>query len=213
MNHLLQFIRYFDSSQVNVSWFWAQEVFHKCFSLEKFFSFRVNNKNDGSHLVQGLTIMVDWGRTDQSKANIFSCMILTGCGLVLSCSSYWQVQDIFLEDFYAQIAAFECKSVLSVWLHNFSSMKPHLWHRLWRFLVNHCLIHWTLSQKTPYFVTCNIEKQVISLLWKKTCHYGYTTFLILLTKSMRKPNIQLAHFSYLFQLTLDCGLGCVEFKY
>ena len=31
--------------------------------------------------------------------------------------------------------------------------------------------------------------------------------IIHLTKSMRKPNAQLAYFSYLFQVTANCGLG------
>ena len=53
----------------------------------------------------------------------------------------------------------------------------------------------------------------IFLLWKKTSCYGYTIFLILLTKSMKKPNVQLVQFSYLFQVAADCGSGCVEVKY
>ena len=36
--------------------------------------------------------------------------------------------------------------------------------------------------KMPILITCNniFEKQVISLAWKKTCHYGYAIFFICL---------------------------------
>ena len=57
-----------------------------------------------------------------------------------------------------------------------------------------------IKHKTPiFFVTCNdfLEKQVISLLWKKT-YYGYAIFIILLTKSMRNTNTQLTHCFYCF---------------
>ena len=41
------------------------------------------------------------------------------------------------------------------------------------------------KNKDPFFITCiNIlEEQIISLIWKKTCHYGHIIFLILLTES------------------------------
>ena len=98
---------------------------------------------------------------------------------------------------------------------HFSSLKLNLWGRLQRFiLVNPLPFMLKVSKKKKkkkknfFFITCNdiLEKQVISLSWKKTHHNPYTIFLILLTKSMRKPNVQLAHFSYLFQVVADCEL-------
>ena len=53
--------------------------------------------------------------------------------------------------------------------------------------------------KDPLFITCSdiLEKWLISLCGK-TCRYVYAIKFILLIKSRRKPNAQLAHFSYLF---------------
>ena len=64
--------------------------------------------------------------------------------------------------------------------------------------------------KDPLFVTFYdiLDKGVISLPWKKTCCYRYAIFLILLTKSLRNPNSQLAHFNYLFKMAAYCELGC-----
>ena len=70
----------------------------------------------------------------------------------------------------------------------------------------------TIIIKDPFLVTCSdiFEKRVISLLWKKTCRYGYAIFLIDFAKSTKKSNEHLAHFSYLFQVMADSGLGCIE---
>ena len=48
------------------------------------------------------------------------------------------------------------------------------------------------------FVTCNnsLEKRVTSILWEKISYNGYAIVLILLTKSMRTSNTQLAHFNF-----------------
>ena len=53
--------------------------------------------------------------------------------------------------------------------------------------------------KDPFFVSCNdiLEKRVISLPWKKNCRNGYAILLVL-TRRMRKPNVQLAHFYPIF---------------
>ena len=57
-NHLLPFIRKLvDSSQVKFSWF----------QVERF----VENEKDVNHIVQGLVNMVDGGRRDYPKPNIF----------------------------------------------------------------------------------------------------------------------------------------------
>ena len=89
---------------------------------------------------------------------------------------------------------------------NFSTLKLCLCDRLQRFiLVN--LLPLNIVIKDSSFTICKdiLVKQVISLPWK-ICQYGYVIYLILLIKSMRNPNIQLAHLSYLFQVVTDCGL-------
>ena len=49
------------------------------------------------------------------------------------------------------------------------------------------------------------KKRVIFLLLKKTFIFGCATFDIFLTKSMKKQNSQFTHFSYIFQVVVDCG--------
>ena len=69
--------------------------------------------------------------------------------------------------------------------------------------------------KINIFVICIdiLGKRVIFLLWKKTCCYVYMISLILLIKkSMMNSKALLTHFSNLFQVTADCGLGCDKFK-
>ena len=72
-------------------------------------------------------------------------------------------------------------------------------------LVNPLTFALNIDIKDPFFVICNdnFEKLVISLLWKKTCCYGYAIFFILLTKSMKKPNTQLVLFAYFFFMLLQ----------
>ena len=82
--------------------------------------------------------------------------------------------------------------------HIFSSMKFCLWDGQQRFiLVNPQPFAFNMIIEDPFFITSNdiLEIQVISLPWKKTCHYGYAIFLLLI-KSMRNP---LAHFTYFFK--------------
>ena len=80
--------------------------------------------------------------------------------------------------------------------YNFSSMKFRLWQRLQRvILVN------PLPFASEHFHKRHIdilEKQLITLPWKKTFCYRYAIFLILLIKSLRRPNTQLTHFTYVF---------------
>ena len=98
--------------------------------------------------------------------------------------------------------------------YNFPSIKLRfLGKKLWFILAS--LLHLALSifMKAPLAVTSNyiyVNKLVISLPWKKTCHYRYTIFFVFFRKSMRKPDAQHAHFSYLFQET-DRELHCVNF--
>ena len=187
-------------------------------------------------LVQGLLNMVD--RVEQTNLNSVFFPVWFLLNMTLHCQkgghfSYWRVQGVFMEDFYAHFAAVEIMSALSVWLwfknsksiipmilpytqHNFSSMKLCLWSRLWKFiLVNPLPFALNIVRKDPSFITCNdiLEKWVISLPWKKTCCYGYVIFLILLTKCMRKLNAQLSHFFYPFQVIVDCRLRCVVVKF
>ena len=41
----------------------------------------------------------------------------------------------------------------------------------------------------------------------------YVIFFIRLTKSIKKPNAQFTHFSYLFHVAADCGFGCDEVRW
>ena len=83
-------------------------------------------------------------------------------------------------------------------------MKIHP-HQSIAFHIEHC------HKKTHFLspVMIFLKKWITSLLWKKICWYKYAIFLILLTKSIS----ELANFLYLFPVTADCGLGCVEVKY
>ena len=81
-------------------------------------------------------------------------------------------------------------------------MKLYLWGKHWRsILINPLSFALNIVIKDPFFISCNyiLEKQVISLIWKKTCCYGYMIFLILLTKCMGKLNAQVTYFSCFFQ--------------
>ena len=143
----------------------------------------------------------------------------------LTARPMWGVWGDFLEDFHANVEAVDKKKACSECLiavlkvkmnntavipfytrHRFSSMKLHLWDRLWKFLS--FALNFVI--KDPFFTTFNDirEKWIISLHWKKTYRYGYALFLILLTQSMQNPNAQFVHFSNLFQVAADCGLEC-----
>ena len=93
LNPLLPFINYLvDLSRIKFSWFQAQQVFHKLVNLiflrKSFVIHFVENEKDGNYLVQDLVMNNGgWGRTDQSKSNIFFCVILAKCGLALSSRS------------------------------------------------------------------------------------------------------------------------------
>ena len=76
--------------------------------------------------------------------------------------------------------------------HNFSSIKLRFWSILRKLIfVNALPFVLNVMIKYSLFVPCNniIEKRVFSLTWKNTCHYKYATFFILLTKSMRTPDL------------------------
>ena len=137
--------------------------------------------------------------------------------------SYWRMWGVFSEDFRAHIKGISLHRVSDCCLksqtnatmiqpytqHNFASIKLCPWSKHQRFVFDSSLLFGlNIVIKDPFFITFNniFENQVISLLWKKTCRYGYTIFLILLTKSMRDLNAHLACFSYLFQVAIDCGL-------
>ena len=116
---------------------------------------------------------------------------------------------------YTSYNSWEYKSALRVWLqfknskwiipcmippytqYSFSSMKFYFWDKLqWFILVNQLRFAKNIVIKDPFFDTYNdiLETLVIFLPLKMTRSYGYMIFLILLTRSMRKPNVQLAHF-------------------
>ena len=84
-------------------------------------------------------------------------------------------------------------------LNNFSSVKLHLWGSLVYlvFCVEHC-------HKRPFFGHLNwYSWGVIFLPWKKALRNEYVIFLFLLTQNMWNPNVQIAHFFYLFQVATD----------
>ena len=91
----------------------------------------------------------------------------------------------------------------------FLSWSSALWGRLWRFiLVNPLAFALNFVKKALFFfITCNdvLEKEILSLPWKKTCCYGYMIIFILFTKSMRNQNALFTQFSYLFQMVADSG--------
>ena len=88
-------------------------------------------------------------------------------------------------------------------------MKLHLWGILQEFIfVIPTIYSFKYCHKRPICKDI-LKKWVIYLPWK-TYWYGYAIFLIFLTKSMRNPNTQLVHFSYLFEVASDCRLGCVR---
>ena len=110
----------------------------------------------------------------------------------------------FLRRFlFTYCSCWEYKYAMSVWLlfknskmnntavippytnHNICSMMIKLWGKLWRFILVYPLpFALNIIIKDPFFVTCNhiFEEHVISLLWKKTCCYGYAIFLVLLSR-------------------------------
>ena len=99
--------------------------------------------------------------------------------------------------------------------HKFSSMMLSFMGRQRRFILVNPPPFALIIVKIPNFSSPVIIffKNASVLSRKKICCNGYTIFLILLTKSTRNPNAQLAHFSYLFQVVTDCGLGCFEVKW
>ena len=67
--------------------------------------------------------------------------------------------------------------------HKFSSMKLHLWGKpRISIVVNALPFALNIVIKDLFFITCNdvLEKQVISLLWKKTCPYEQESFFFFL---------------------------------
>ena len=116
--------------------------------------------------------------------------------------SYWWKWEIFL-DFHAYVAAVKSINLhwVSLWFKNPKWIIPQWSHHThsitflqWSSTFGVCCGESSLSIhclviKDPFFINCNdvLEKQVISLHWKKTCCYGYAIF-ILLTKSMKNPN-------------------------
>ena len=149
-------------------------------------------------------------------------MILAECCVVLSRSTTFFLltrAGYFLRRFSCiHCSYWKYKPVLSVWL-QFKNSKwiiPRWFYDTYSiiflcrsaswvdcrdsYLSIHCLLHWIVI-KDPFFITCNdiLEKQVISLPWKKMYCYGYVIFVILLFESMRKLNAQLAQFFYLFK--------------
>ena len=169
-----------------------------------------------------------WARMDQPKSNIFSCMILAECSLVLSWSN---TRFLLLMSARHFLRRFSCTSLHWVWL-QFKNSEwiilrwSHLTQRITFLPLSSaikvdcrdsslsisCFLNIVI--KDPFFITWNgiSKKQVISPLWKKICYYGFAIFLIFLTKSMKNQNDQLANFSYLFQVEMNCGLGCVKVK-
>ena len=141
---------------------------------------------------------------------------------------YWWRQGVFLKDFPMNVVVVKslywvsgCSLklkfnnitvILPYKQYKFSSLKLCLWGKQCRFiLVNPLHFASNIVTKDPLFVTCIdiLKKRVISRSWKKTCRYRYVIFFILLTKSMRNQNAQLAHLSYLF--FLYCGRLWIEY--
>ena len=76
------------------------------------------------------------------------------------------------------------------------------------------LFNTALNILVPIFTTCNdiLEKQALSLPWKKTCHNVFIIFLIFLTKSIRRQIPSLLTFPIFFQVVTHCRLRSIEFK-
>ena len=77
-------------------------------------------------------------------------------------------------------------------LHNFFSMRLYFCDWLQRFFfVNPLPFVLNIVINDPFFVNCNdiLEKQLISLIWNKTCHCEYVIDLISLINSKRNSNI------------------------
>ena len=145
-------------------------------------------------------------------------MVLAECSFALSRGSITFLllmsTRFFLRRFLCtHCSCWEYKSALSVWLlfknlkwiilrwsHHTHSITFLLWSSTFGVAVeiHHC-------QSTAFCIEHCHKRPMIFLrnrlffyLEKKTFCYGYVIFLILFTKSMRKPNAQLAHFYYLF---------------
>ena len=160
-------------------WFWAEEVFNKRFLLnflKKNFviqSHFLRNEKDGNS--QDQMIMMDGVRRDQPKSNIVSCVILAECRLVISGRS-----TRFFVLFFDECWVGSEYSSSSIFL---------------PFTLN-------IVRKAALFVTVRqdiLEKRIISLPWKKTCHYGYVIFVNILTERMRKPNSLILAFLIFFK--------------
>ena len=135
----------------------------------------------------------------------------------------------------------EYKSALSVWLqfnnskwipvlplgkqHNFSSMKLYLSGGQQRFIcVNPLFFFFCLFVFVEFFCLHKhcYKRHFHNLLWYswEISHFFALKEDLMLwncdlpysSKSMRNPNTQLAHFSYVFHVAADCGLEGVEAK-
>ena len=139
-------------------------------------------------------------RTDQPKSNIF--FRHDSCWMWLCVIMKKHEECRFFKRFSGtQCSCREYKFTLSVWLqfknsklivpvippytqHNFSIMKLYIWGKLQRFIpANPKPVALKIVIRHIFDIHNDIlEKQLISLLWKKTYHYGYAIFLIFFTK-------------------------------
>ena len=95
--------------------------------------------------------------------------------------------------------------------HNFCSRKLHFWNKPWRFILfNLLLFTLNIVIKTYEFLTWYSREYHRPFFLPH--HNGFEICLILLTKSMRNSNAQVAHFSKLFQVAIDYWLRCVKVK-
>ena len=132
----------------------------------------------------------------------------------------------YLRIFPWRCCSWKYKFTLSVWLW----IKNSNWILLWWSNYTHSISFFQLSStfglaaeihplpfalniviKDPFFITCYdiLEKKVNSWPWNKTFGYRYAIFLILLTNSIRNPNVLFLSFSSGGQLWIGMCWGQV----
>ena len=144
------------------------------------------NEKDGYYLVQWLVNMVD--NIEQTRQNpiFFPAWFLLNLSLhyyreVLHLI-YWCVLSIFLEHFHAPVTAVE--GIILHWVIDYSLKTQNASHTVITFLPQSFVFVSPLSFvlitviKDPFFITCKdiLEKQVISLPWKKSCEWWICNF-------------------------------------
>ena len=215
LNHILPFIsKLVESSQIKLSRFWTQAVFHKYFHqtcLEFFLSFgavcreqkrwKSLGKISGEYGWWGLNILV--------KSNIFPAWFLLNVALhvvihysttffllknarnflrfLCTLCSYWKYKSSLRVR--RGLKTLNNAAVITLYTqHNFSSLKLHLWGRLKRFiLVRSLLCAMNIELKVPSYHMYWYPWETGHLSALNTFHIGNAIVLVLLSKYMSTP--------------------------